>query len=105
MKHKQFLKIIPIFSITFLFVFFVGNIIFFLIAKPEWDLKSIANCWLILNHSMCILAGIAIIYSVILWRKYDKDPFILLPLLFLNVFYMPFYYFRIKRIIIKEKSD
>ncbi len=39
------------------------------------------------------------IYSIVLWNKYDKNGLILLCLIFLSTLYMPFYYFRIKKLI------
>lgn len=39
------------------------------------------------------------IYSIVLWNKYDKHTLVILGLIFLNVFYMPWFYFRIKKII------
>ncbi len=35
-----------------------------------------------------------LIYNVVIWNKHDKKPSKLILLIILNVFYMPFYYFK-----------
>ena len=44
-----------------------------------------------------IICIVFLIYSIVLWSKYDKEIGILIMLILLNALYMPFYYKRIKR--------
>lgn len=95
---KIALKMIFISSIAYIlgFALCIWSMAYYnngIVDEPSKDLRFI------ILYIVTLITIACLIYSIILWGKYDKNPFVILGLIFLNVFYMPWFYFRIKKMI------
>ena len=99
MKRLYFLRAIPIVSVLCIIDFLSITIYSFFSFKEGGSMGDLLNNRLIFSYIISIMAFISLIYAIVLWHKHDKDPTRFLLLFFCNVFYMPFYYYRIKRLI------
>ena len=59
---------------------------------------GISGPYLLLFRVLLCIWFVFWIYSFYLWNKYDKKAVGLILLIFLNVYYLPFYSLRLKRI-------
>ena len=95
MRDKLIMVVIPLCCMFFLPMFIIFN--------DTLEVLSLLNVTISLFFTFFVFCTLSLLYSLHMCRKYDNDNMYMLYISWLQIFFIPFYYIRLKRI--KNKQD